>query len=474
VTHVLLRGVGLALALAVSGASAQERPARPNIILIQTDDQAAWALGISGNRDAHTPNLDRLAREGAYLRNAFVNTPVCSPSRASLLTSRYGSELGITDWINPRTEPEIGLDPQTATWPALLARAGYVNAIIGKWHLGTEARFDPSRFGFQHFMGFREGSAQPLNPTLEVAGQKQQMTGFTVDLVTEDALQFIRSQRARAFAVLLNYREPHARYVPVRDEDWAHYEKLDPAVPQPAHPDLDVPRVKQLMREYLASVASIDRNVGRVLALLDELELRDNTVVIFTSDHGYNIGHHGVLHKGNARYITLSAAGIVGEDPRVQRPNAFDTSLRTPTIVRWPARIRAGTTVERTITNLDWFPTILAMAGVAVPTGITVRGRNALPLLQGRRIAWNDDLYVEWSQHHYVKTHIRAYRTPQWKLVRDFLNRGKDELYHLAADPGEARNLIDDPSARAIKRQLDARLVRKLREMNDPVLRTLR
>ena len=451
-------------------ASAQR--ARPNIILIQTDDQAAWSLSLAGNRDAHTPNLDRLFREGAYLRNAFVNTPVCSPSRASLLTSRYGSELGITDWINPRVEPDIGLDPQTVTWPKLLAEAGYVNAIIGKWHLGTQPRFDPAQFGFQHFMGFRAGGVEPLNPVLEVAGQTRQMTGFTVDLVTDDALQFIRTQRDRAFALLLNYREPHAKYVPVRDEDWAHYEKLDPALPQPVHPDLDVPRVKKLLREYLASVTSVDRNVGRVLALLDELKLRENTVVIFTSDHGYNIGHHGVLHKGNGRYITKGAPDTT--DPSVQRPNAFDTSLRTPTAVRWPAAIKPGTTVERTITNLDWFPTILAMAGVPVPKGVIVRGHNALPLLRGRRINWNDDLYVEWSQHHYIKTHLRAYRTPHWKLVRDFLNAGKDELYNLVADPAEEHNLIDDPAAQQSKRQLEAKLLRKLRETNDPLLKTLR
>jgi uncharacterized sulfatase len=449
--------------------SIEAQSKRPNIVFIQTDDQAAWALGISGNRDAHTPNLDRFFRESAYLRNAFVSTPVCSPSRASLITSRYGTELGITDWINPNIEPEVGLSPEVVTWPKLLADAGYFNGLIGKWHLGTQDRFHPSKFGFKYFMGFRAGGEATRNPKLEVSGEVKQVEGFTVDIVTDDAIRFLREHRDKTFMLMLNYREPHTAYLPVRDEDWEKVKDLDPKLS--GYPDLDIPRAKKIMREYLASVAAIDRNVGRFLAAVDELKLRENTVVIFTSDHGYNIGHHGIWHKGNGHYILNSTPNSNSRDPKVQRPNVFDTSLRTPSAVRWPGVIKPGTEVKRTVTNLDWFPTILGIAGIKPPANATLRGRDITLLLKGRNVKWDDDLYVEWSQHHYTATHLRMYRTPQWKLVRDFLNEGKDELYHLAVDPEENKNLINDPSTREIRQKLEAKMLERMRVNNDPVLR---
>ena len=448
---------------------AQPKAKRPNIIFIQTDDQAAWALGASGNRDAYTPNLDRFFREGAYLKNAFVVTPVCSPSRASLMTSRYGTEVGITDWINPNAEPELGLSPNVTIWPKLLAEAGYFNGLVGKWHLGTQDRFHPSQFGFNYFMGFRAGGEATRNPKLEINGQVKQAEGFTVDLVTDDAIRFLRERQNQTFFLMLNYREPHAAYLPVRDEDWAKVKDLDPKIAND-HPNLDLLRAKRLMREYLASVVAIDRNVGRLLAVVDELKLREDTIVVFTSDHGYNIGQHGIWHKGNGHLLTAAAAKINTTNPSIQRPNVFDTSLRTPTAVRWPHRIKAGMEITQTINNLDWFPTILALAGVKLPKGLLIRGRDFSPLLAGKSLRWDNDLYVEWSQHHYTTTHLRMYRTPKWKLVRDFLNAGKDELYNLIDDPDELHNRINDPVTAAIRRQLEAKLLAKMRANNDAVL----
>lgn len=451
---------------------AQSGTKRPNILFIQTDDQAAWALGASGNRDAYTPNLDRFFREGAYLKNAFVSTPVCSPSRASLIASRYGSEVGITDWINPNLEPEIGLSTDVPTWTKLLADNGYFCGLVGKWHLGTQDRFHPTRFGFKYFMGFREGGISTKDPKLEVEGQPRQLEGFFVDIATDDAIQFLRDHQDKTFMLMLNYREPHTAYLPVRVEDWAKVKDLDPSVGD--YPDLDVARAKKNMREYLASVAAIDRNFGRLMSVVDELKLRDDTVVIFTSDHGYNIGQHGIWHKGNGHYITNAAAKFKNQDPAIQRPNVFDTSLRTPTAVRWPKVIKPGTEVQRTTTNLDWFPTMLSIAGIELPANIKIRGRDIMPLLKGRSVKWDDDLYVEWSQHHYTTTHLRMFRTPEWKLVRDFLNAGKDELYNLKADPGESKNLIGDSSTRAIQQKLEAKLLARMRENDDAVLKTIK
>lgn len=150
--------LAVTIALLVLGLTAQALAAqRPNIVFVLTDDQAPWTIGVSGNPQTKTPNIDRLAHEGAYLVNYFTPTPVCSPARACLMTSRYGSEVGITDWINPKTEPDLGLDPATVTWPELLAGAGYSTGLVGKWHLGDVAQFHPNKTGFGYFMGFVGG-----------------------------------------------------------------------------------------------------------------------------------------------------------------------------------------------------------------------------------------------------------------------------------------------------------------------------
>ena len=140
---------------------------KPNILFVLTDDQAPWAIGASGNPLAKTPHMDRLAREGVYLPNAYTVTPVCSPSRAALMTSRYGSELGITDWIHPRNEPDLGLDASLPVWPRVLQQAGYKTGLVGKWHLGLLDSQHPTQFGFDYFMGHRAGGWQTVNPILE-------------------------------------------------------------------------------------------------------------------------------------------------------------------------------------------------------------------------------------------------------------------------------------------------------------------
>jgi len=151
---------------------AQTPQLRYNLISIVTDDQASWSIGAYGNRDSRTPNMDRLAREGALFTNAFTVTPVCSPSRASSLTGRYGTQLGITDWITPQEARDgLGLPVGTTTWPEILQRSGYVTGLIGKWHLGDLPQFHPTRRGHHHFLGFLGGGNRPMNPTLEVSGK---------------------------------------------------------------------------------------------------------------------------------------------------------------------------------------------------------------------------------------------------------------------------------------------------------------
>jgi uncharacterized sulfatase len=448
---------------------------RPNILFVLTDDQASWSVGAAGNRQAHTPNTDRLYRQGAELRNYFVTTPVCSPSRASLLTSRYATEVGVTDFLSFEKGEKAGLSPAFVTWAELLQRAGYRTGLIGKWHLGSLPEHHPTRHGFQYFAGFVTGATGPMDPPLEIDGVVKQFRGSTPDILTGMAIDYIRRNQRVPFSLCLNLREPHASnapesdskertWLPMPDEDWAPFRNLDPQIPNPDYPDLDVPRVKRMMREYLASVASIDRNLGRLLAALEELGLERNAVVIFSSDNGFNIGHNGIWHKGNGRWILTNN--------RAERINLYDNSLRVPAVVRWLGMIKPGTVRAETITNLDWFPTILAMAGVGLPPS-TIRGRNFLPLLKGESPRWNNDLYAEYKtvSPQTTPADLRMWRTPEWKIVRDFRNTGRDELYDLKNDPEEHRNLIGSPDARVqnIRKQLNESLLRTLADLADPL-----
>jgi uncharacterized sulfatase len=444
--------------------------APPNIVFIYTDDQGAWTVA-DGHPDLRTPNIDRIGRQGAVLTNCFATTPVCSPARASVMTGRYGTELGITDWINPQTEPQVGLPSDVVAWPQRLADAGYDTALFGKWHLGMQERHHPTHFGFKTFVGFLGGSNKPENPTLEIDGKEQKVAGFLTDILTDHAARFIREHRDRPFLCCLHHRSPHSPYVPVPDPVWDRFIALDPVMP--VYPNLDIDRMKKPMREYLASVADIDRTVGRLLIAIDEAGLTDNTIVVFTSDQGYNVGQHGVWHKGNATWVTRDKANLKAATPESQRSNIFDTSLRVPAMIRWPGVIKPGTVVSHSVAGVDWYPTFCAAAGTTPPAGQTIRGKDFAPLLRGQPVAWDDELYAEYSQHHYTTADLRMWRTPEWKLVRDFLNAGKDELYNLKADPDEANNLIAsaDPQIRQVFERLNAKLLARMHEINDPVLK---
>lgn len=436
-----------------------------------TDDQGPWAMG-SGHPNAHTPYMDQLAREGVRLTNAMVTTPVCSPARAGFLTSRYSTEVGILDWLNHAVEPDHGLNPSFPAWPHLLNRAGYRTGLIGKWHLGTADKYHPRKFGYQHFIGFRVGAMISKDPLVEISGQERRIEGYTPDILTDFAIDFIRRNRNDPFMLSLHTWAPHANvgvftedgdrtWLPLSDTDWDRFRKLDPQLPNPDYSDLDIARSKRMTREYLGSVASVDRNVGRLLKVLDELDLAENTIVIFTSDNGYSMAHNGIWHKGNGRWLLTDKQG--------SRPNLYDNSLHIPALVRWPARLDAGRVVDQVVTNLDWFPTLLAMAGVPLSQDIGIHGRNFLPLLEGRSIAWNNDLFGQYAMQHDDNANLRCYRTLEWKLIRDFARTGKDELYDLKNDPQERWNLIDsdDPTIRQMIGELDKKLRAKMRAIKD-------
>jgi choline-sulfatase len=451
--------------LAAADLSAEPpRGDRPNIVAIVTDDQGRWALGAYGNPDIKTPHMDRIAREGAVFTNAIVATPVCSPSRATYLTGRYPTELGITDWISPE-EAAAGLGLHGLTWPAVLQRHGYRTALIGKWHLGTQPQFHPTKLGFDHFMGFLGGGSTPMNAVLEVQGRNQRVEGPLPDRLVDDAIAFVRASRDRPFALCLHFRAPHLPYGPVPEVDSAPYAGVDPQVPM--LPGLDIPSLKRTTLEYYASISSVDRNIGRLLDVLDELRLADNTLVIFTSDHGYNEGRHYIKTKGNGPWM---AGGITGP----KRPNMWETSILVPLLMRWPKVIRSGTRIDYPVSNVDMFRTMLGAAGIPLPETCLAHGLDYSPLLYGKSLPPREALFGQYDLHNGGLAYLRMIRTQRWKYVKHFKAHGMDELYDLHNDPDETRNLIrsNQREVQAALADLAAQLRAWQESIDDPVLQS--
>jgi len=455
----------LALAALACGGGVVRSAENPrlNLISIITDDQGQWALGCYGNTECRTPHMDRLAREGARFTNAFTPTPVCSPSRATFLTGRFGTEVGITDYIAPmEADAGVGLSSRFTTWPMVLQKHGYQTALIGKWHLGTKPEFHPTRLGFHHFAGFVGGGTTPMNPVYEKDGQRGPLPGPEPDVAVNEAIAFVEKNRDRPFALCLHFRAPHLPYGPVPDEDLAPFKDLDPSIPN--IPGLDAARTKQWRRDYYASIHSIDRNLGRLLTRLDELQLTRNTIILFTSDHGYNIGQHGIHTKGNGFWI---AGGVNGP----KRPNMWDTSIKVPLLVRWPGVVKPGMVVHEMVSFEDIFPTVLSMLGVSPPKDVKHHGLDFSVLLRQPGTKWpRQYLFGQYDLHNFGLAYMRMVRTTEWKLVRHHHANFLDELYDLKNDPEETRNLYNNPKFRMVRDQLQEHLTQWQKEIGDPIL----
>lgn len=454
----------LSLSLLVCCTSVQGAEDRPNLIAIVTDDQGQWAVGAYGNKQVHTPNMDRIAREGALFANAFTVTPVCSPSRASYMSGMWPTQVNITDFLSPQ-EGNEGLGLTAPIWPDALKQSGYRTAMIGKWHLGVQPQFHPTKKGFDHFMGFLGGGTTPMNALLEVKGSDTRTEGPLPDVLVSDAIEFIRANREHPFAVCLHFRAPHLPYGPVPEQDSAHYRGVDIDVPQ--LPGLDIASLKRTTAEYYASISSVDRNIGRLLATLEELKLADNTLLTFTSDHGYNEGRHYIKTKGNGQWM---AGGVNGP----KRPNMWDTSVKVPLLARWPRIIRAGTKIDHLVSNQDTYRSMLGAMGVQPPAGCRATGIDYSPLLRGETLPPREAIFGQYDLHNGGLAYLRMIRTPHWKYVKHFREKQMDELYDLANDPGEEKNLISrmgDVRQRAVLSQLDEQLTQWQQSIDDPVLK---
>jgi uncharacterized sulfatase len=440
------------LMLAVQVAGRESPPVRWNIIAILTDDQAGWAFHAAGNPDAITPNMDRLAAEGARFTHAFTASGVCSSSRTAYLTGLFPIQAGMTDAPYKR-DPDEGLPLGVPTWPKALKQHGYVTGLIGKWHLGRTVASVPTKYGFDYFFGFLGGANRPMDPVFLRDGHPTVVRGPEPDIVMDDALRFLGTNRTASFALLLHFRAPHAPHAPVPGVDRAPFAGRVPAVPmvdpaaavldddqEPAAPEA-IALHEKLLREklltYYASVHSVDRNLGRLLGALDSLGLARNTIVLFTSDNGYLFGHRGLKGKGAAQPIrdhTLANDVFV--------VNLYDVALRVPLIVRWPGVVKPGTVIDQLASNVDTYATVLGMLGIPGAKATAPESRDLSPLLRGESRAWSDTIFAEYTPDQIGAMQFsRMIRTPRWKLVRNYLNPGGNELYDLEHDPDEMHNL---------------------------------
>jgi len=424
---------------------------RPNIILILTDNQAPWTLGCYGNAEIRTPNIDRLAADGARFDNAFCTNPVCSPNRATLMTGLMPSQHGVHNWLGTeKPDAQMGDDAyctieEFATLPRMLSQAGYNCGLSGKWHLGDSLN---PQLGFRYWFTKPRGHTHTFYDAEAIWQNKvYKEPRYFTDAITEHAIDFLNQAEDDPFFLYVPYNGPygldHDMYVGHRNRHADYYadKELNCFPREPVHPWLvkhrDAVANQTAMRSYASAVSGVDDGVGAIMNQLDTTGRAGNTLIIYTADHGLCGGHHGMWGMGDHA------------KPR----HMFQENLRVPLIVRHPETISANKTVDATVNHYDFLPSMASYLGLSNPqlNEHPLPGRDYSPLLQGKPI--DDESSVTF--HEYEET--RAVQTRQWKLILRNPN-GPNELYDLINDPQERNNLFDQPEHDTIQASLTGQL----------------
>lgn len=490
-----------ALLLAAASAAGAAEARRPNIVFIFSDDHATATISAYGEarRLLDTPQLDRIAREGMRFDRCLVTNSICGPSRATVLTGKYTSSNGFMNNSN------CTFDSSQTTFPKLLRSAGYQTALIGKWHLVSA----PTGFDFWQIL---PGQGAYYNPPMIRNGEKISTDGYVTDIITDLTLDWLKNRdTSRPFMLMMQHKAPHREWYPALRHLGADNDRVYPEPPTlfddysgrgPAVREQDMslahtltledsklsdtnrggrltaaqqaewnryyePRnarfhsqnlkgddlvrwkYQRYMHDYTATVRGVDESVGRVLDYLERNGLAENTIVIYSSDQGFFLGEHNWFDK---RWI-------------------FEESLRTPFLMRWPGVIKPGSTNRDIVSTLDFAPTLLEAAGVAVPG--EMQGRSLMPLLRGNTPAdWRRAFYYEYYEYpvpHRVMPH-EGVVTDRYKLVR-FHAPGRDtywELYDLATDPHELTSVHGKADYKSVQKELETELARLRRELKIP------
>ena len=424
----------------------QQDEDRTNVIFILTDDQGPWALGCAGNPEIRTPSLDRLAAEGIRFENFFCTSPVCSPSRASLMTGMIPSRHGVHDWIQGGNLPPdaIGYLDGLRCSPEILAEAGYTCGISGKWHLGDSLR---PQAGLSHWFVHQRGGGDYNDAPMVRDGKPVNEPGYVTDVITDGALEFLDANAGHPFYLSVHYTAPHSPWTGHPQDIVDSYDDcpFESCPQEPRHPDAggltdSCLGDREKLKGYFAAVTAMDAGVGRILERVGELGLRERTLVVFTSDNGFSCGHHGFWGKGNG---TLPL-------------NMYENSVKVPLIVSHPGRIPEGAVTDAMASGYDFMPTLLDYLGMDVPDDPRLPGTSFAGVLEGARDELRDEVvvYDEYGP-------VRMIRTREWKYVRRFGvagGDGPDQLFDLANDPGERKNLVDDPAQAERVREMRSRL----------------
>jgi len=410
-----------------------------NVIFILSDDHRYDFMSFLNTPEfLQTPNMDRMAREGAYLKYATVSTSLCSPSRASILTGQYAHKHGVVD--NNTLVPE-----GTRFFPQDLQKAGYQTAFMGKWHMGGST--DAPRPGFDKWISFR-GQGVYVDPVLNVDGKKVKRQGHISDILTEYALNWLQKERDpdKPYFLYLSHKAVHAMFKPAQRHlneyedvtlkypdtmanteenykgkpDWVKAQRNSwHGVDYMYHGQMDF---DTFYKRYCETLLSVDESIGKVLDYVDDKE-RGSTLVMYMGDNGFSFGEHGLIDKRQM----------------------YESSMRVPMLAYAPGAIRPGTVVEELVQNIDVGPTVLEVAGLETPKRMD--GQSFLKLLQGKRIPWRDEAFYEyyWERNFPQTPTVHGVRTKRYKYIHYHGIWDIDELYDLQEDPDEKHNLIGEP-----------------------------
>ncbi len=435
---------------------------RPNFLVVVVDDLRWDDVGAYGNPFVKTPNIDRIAREGARFRNAFATTPLCSPSRANILTGLYARRNGILDNTNRSAKSH-----ELRTFPRLLDAAGYETAFLGKWHMGND---ETRRPGFDYWVSMK-GQGEAIDPNLHENGTTRKVEGYVTDLLTDRAVEFLSRERKNPFVLFLAHKALHPNiiqhddgsstpigeggFIPAERHRELYSDAEIPRRPSYGVPPKGKPALERTLdglpplgpetvlpdgaiRDRLRMLMAVDEGLGRMLEVLEGKGELENTVVVVMSDHGFFYGEHGLSEE---------------------RRLAYEESLRIPLLVRYPPRIEAGAVIDPMVLTLDLAPTLLEL-GAAAPEPLD--GRSLVPLFRGETEGWRDAFFVEYYSDivfpRIVNMGYEAVRTERYKLIHYLELEGMDELYDLETDPYEMTNLIDVEEQASVREDLYSRL----------------